>query len=210
MLRLYRKINRNIFRLSILAGLTLLAACTAIGERTVVSVGYYTVSGNSFSELDKDIKLHGPNVTGVGKALASTDLRMLPDIRYARTGAKCEVESARINVKARVTLPRHKNERKLKADLARAWSNLQEYARVHEAVHLAIADRYALLMEDAINALQPRSNCRDMRLEVQEVFSRLFESHHDEQLQFDEDEKKRIRQLTAQTRSAAEEASVEQ
>jgi len=81
---------------------------------------------------------------------------------------------------------------------------------VHEAVHLAIADRYALLMEDAINALQPRSNCRDMRLEVQEVFSRLFESHHDEQLQFDEDEKKRIRQLTAQTRSAAEEASVEQ
>ncbi|MEM7214203.1 MAG: DUF922 domain-containing protein [Pseudomonadota bacterium] len=178
-----------------------LAACTAVGERTVVSVGYYTVSGATFHELDKDIKLHGPNVTGVGKALASTDLRMLPDIRYATSAGKCEVTKARINVKARVTLPRHSNESKLKADLAQAWNNLEEYARVHEAVHLAIADRYALIMEEAITALRPRENCSSMREDVQAAFSKLFEQHHAEQLQFDADEKVRIRKLTAQARS---------
>ncbi|MEM9278176.1 MAG: DUF922 domain-containing protein [Pseudomonadota bacterium] len=178
-----------------------LAACTAVGERTVVSVGYYTVSGDTFGELDKEIKLHGPNVTGVGKALASTDLRMVPNIRYERLNGKCEVSKARINVKARVTLPRHSNESKLKADLAQAWNNLEEYARVHEAVHLAIADRYALIMEDAISALQPQDNCSRMREDVQIVFSRLFEQHHAEQLQFDADEKIRIRKLTAQARN---------
>ncbi|MEM9329736.1 MAG: DUF922 domain-containing protein [Pseudomonadota bacterium] len=187
--------------IAVLFTLAFLVACTAVGERTVVSVGYYTVSGDTFGELDQDIKLHGPNVTGVGKALASTDLRMVPDIRYERLNGKCEVSKARINVKARVTLPRHSNEGKLKADLARAWNNLEEYARVHEAVHLAIADRYALIMEDAISALAPEKNCTEMRKSVQVVFSRLFEQHHAEQLQFDADEKARIRKLTALARS---------
>ena len=181
-----------------LMGILFLAACTAVGERTVVSVGYYTVSGDTFGQLDKEIKLHGPNVTGVGKALASTDLRMVPDIRYERKDGKCRVSLARINVKARVTLPRHSNESKLKKDLARAWNNLEEYARVHEAVHLAIADRYALIMEEAISSLKPQPTCKLMRQDVQVAFSKLFEEHHAEQLQFDKDEKARIRKLTAQ------------
>ena len=184
-----------------LAASGILAACTSIGERTTVSVGYYTVSGETFSEVDREIELHGPNVTGVGKALASTDLRMLPQINYGVTSSGCEVSSARINVRARVTLPRHSNVSKLKAELATAWNSLEEYARVHEAVHLAIADRYALLMEKEIKELAPEENCVSMRESVQAVFSKLFELHHEEQLQFDEDEKNRIRRLVAQSRA---------
>jgi len=147
----------------------LLGACTSVGER--------------------------PEVTGVGKALASTDLRMLPSIKYKLANGGCEVSNARINVKARVTLPRHANVNTLKVELAQAWSSLEEYARVHEAVHLAIADRYAIAMENAINALPPAKNCVSMREDVQVVFSDLFEKHHADQLQFDADEKERIRGL---------------
>ena len=182
--------------------LLVLSSCTSVGERTTVSVGYYTVSGETFGELDKEIKLHGPNVTGVGKALASTDLRMIPDIRYERKHSSCEVSKARISVKARVTLPRHANERQLKRELASAWNNLSEYARVHEAVHLAIADRYALIMEDAISGLKPQESCSQMRKDVQAVFSKLFEEHHDEQLRFDAEEKIRIQKLISSNRSS--------
>ncbi len=167
----------------------------------MLSVGYYTVSGESFSELDKDIKLHGPSVTGVGKALASTDLRMKPSIQYARKTRSCFVESARINVKARVTLPRHSKESSLKSELAKAWDNLSDYAEVHEAVHLAIADRYALEMERAIKALKPRASCSLMREDVDAEFSRLFEQHHRAQLQFDADERIRIKKLLVQSRN---------
>ena len=179
-----------------------LAACTSIGERTLVSVGYYTVSGDTFSEVDKQIKIHGPEVTGVGKALASTDLRMLPQIKYELAKGKCRVANARINVKARVTLPRHSDVNSLKAELAQAWNSLEEYARVHEAVHLAIADRYAIDMEQAIKKLPPAEDCVKMRESVQIVFSKLFDQHHKDQLQFDADEKTRIRGL-ASKRSAA-------
>jgi len=66
---------------------------------------------------------------------------------------------------------------------------------VHEAVHLAIADRYAIEMERAIGALPGQDNCVNMREEVQKVFTKLFEQHHEDQLQFDADEKSRIRGL---------------
>jgi len=66
---------------------------------------------------------------------------------------------------------------------------------VHEAVHLAIADRYAIEMENAISALPRAENCVSMRENVQAVFSDLFEKHHADQLQFDADEKSRIRGL---------------
>jgi len=188
----------KLVKYSLLGAISLLVACTSVGERTVVSVGYYTVTGDTFNEVDQQIKIHGPEVTGVGKALASTDLRMLPQIKYELVNGACRVSNARINVKARVTLPRHSNVNSLKSELAQAWNSLEEYARVHEAVHLAIADRYAVEMEEAINRLQPQSDCVEMRERVQQTFSRLFEEHHREQLQFDADEKARIRGLVAQ------------
>ena len=193
---------RSLFKYSTLGAAITLAACTSVGERTVVSVGYYTVSGETFSEVDKQIKIHGPEVTGVGKALASTDLRMLPSIKYQLVDNGCRVSSARINVKARVTLPRHSKVNTLKAELAQAWNSLEEYARVHEAVHLAIADRYAVSMENAIGNLPAKADCLEMRQDVQAVFSDLFEKHHKEQLQFDIDEKARIRGLVNQRQAS--------
>lgn len=195
------KFQKNIKYLAI-ASTFALASCTSVGERTLVSVAYYTVSGDTFSEVDKQIKIHGPEVTGVGKALASTDLRMLPNIKYELVNGGCKVTNARVNIKARVTLPRHSNVNKLKAELAQAWTSLEEYARVHEAVHLAIADGYALKMEKAIRELPEANNCVSMRANVQTIFSDLFEQHHKEQLQFDADEKARIRGLVKQ-RSAS-------
>lgn len=192
----------NIIKYAAIGSAIFLAACTSVGERTLVSVAYYTVNGETFSEVDKQIKIHGPEVTGVGKALASTDLQMLPSIKYELADGGCKVSNARINVKARVTLPRHANVNTLKAELAKAWNSLEEYARVHEAVHLAIADRYAIAMEKAINSLPPAQDCVSMREDVQVVFSDLFEKHHADQLQFDADEKERIRGLV-QKRNAS-------
>lgn len=193
---------KSLLKYSILGMASTLVACTSIGERTTVSVAYYTVNGDTFSEVDKQIKIHGPEVTGVGKALASTDLRMLPQIKYELANGGCQVTKARININARVTLPRHSNVNKLKAELAQAWNSLEEYARVHEAVHLAIADGYAIKMEKAIKALPANENCVAMRNDVQVVFSNLFEQHHKEQLQFDEDEKNRIRGLAKQRQAS--------
>ncbi len=172
-----------------------LGGCTSVGERTQLSVGYYTIEGQTFSQLDRQISLHGPNVTGVGRALAATNILMVPDIRFSLTDGKCVVTHARINVKAKVTLPRHANIAQTERKLRAAWNNLQEYARLHEAIHVAIADKYALKVEQSIKAVKPREDCKSMRAKVLEVSKKIMAEHEKEQLKFDKDEQVRIQNL---------------
>jgi len=197
------KISRaTLGRTVVVAAGLMLAACTSIGERTQISVGYYTVKGETFSELDRQIALHGPNVAGVGKALAATSIRMIPDVRFALSRGECRITRARINVKARVTLPRHANIKRAERELQKAWNSLEEYARLHETVHVAIADKYALRAENRILRLKPQENCTIMRTKIMEISSEIFKQHDLEQLKFDADEQQRIGKLLAKQTSS--------
>lgn len=190
--------------LATIALLSSLVGCTAVGERTRLSVGYYDIKGNSFSELDQQILLHGPTVEGVGKALAATKIKMVPDIRFSQKGGKCFLTKTRVNVQARVTLPRLANQRQLKKSLQRAWRNLEEYARLHEAVHVAIADHHALEIEKSLAAMVPAKDCDTLKSNARSLAAKMLEKHELEQLKFDANEKKRIKSLTGEKTRLAE------
>ena len=187
--------NNTFGRWLVFCAIVAFGGCTAVGERTQLSVGYYTVEGQTFSQLDRQISLHGPNVSGVGRALAATNILMVPDVRFSRANKTCVVTHARINVKAKVTLPRHANIERTEQKLRAAWNNLEEYARLHEAIHVAIADKYALKVEKAIRAIKPRKDCKTMRAKVLEVSTKILADHEREQLRFDKDEQVRIQKL---------------
>lgn len=176
----------------------LLSGCNPLGERTVYSVGYYTIDGTDIDELHQQIQLHGPKVMGVGNALAATDINMVPSIKYELRDGLCHISSAKVRVNARVTLPRHSNENALKKRLAQTWNNLAEYAKVHEAVHLEIADRNAIEMEQTLGALEPNKDCKTLREMVSRLFEIMYRRHHIEQLKFDQDERARIRILASE------------
>ena len=173
----------------------LLAGCTQVGERTQLSVGYYDIYGTNFRQLDQQIALHGPNVEGVGKALAATRVRMIPDVRYQKKNGICEVTKAKVKVQAKVTLPRLSNRRTVNTDIRQAWNNLEEYARVHEAVHVAIADKYAVLIEKELLQLEGQQTCELLEKIAQEKAKELLAEHEADQLQFDRDENDRINKL---------------
>jgi len=177
---------------------SLLAGCNSVGERTLLSIGYYDIKGTSFSQLDQQISLHGPTVEGVGKALAATKIKMVPDIRFSQKNGKCYLTRTRVNVHARVTLPRLTNRHQLKKNLRNAWQNLEEYARLHEAVHVAIADQHALKIEKSLAAMAPAKNCETLKANARSLAARLLEKHEQEQLQFDAKEKIRIQKLNTQ------------
>jgi predicted secreted Zn-dependent protease len=178
----------------------LLIACTPVGERTQLSVAYYMIAGDSFDELDQQIAVHGPNVLGVGRALAATNVRMMPDFRFAQRDGQCHVLSARVSVQAHVTLPKLRSQQSLRAELSKAWDSLEHYARLHEWVHVAIADSHALQAEEAIRALPPRPTCEAIRAEAVSVFKRMMADHQRDQLQFDREERGRIAMLVQKTR----------
>jgi predicted secreted Zn-dependent protease len=139
-------------------------------------------------------------VLGVGKALAATNVRMIPDFRFQQRGDACHVASARVSVQAHVTLPKLTTQQKLREELASAWDSLEHYARLHEGVHVAIADSHALKAEAAIMALEPQRDCETMRTKALATFNTLMVEHQRDQLQFDREERGRIAALVHRTR----------
>ncbi len=180
-----------------------LAACTPTGERTQLSVGYYSIIGTDFDELDRQIELHGPQVSGAGKAIAATNIRMTPDFRFERTGSGCVVKSARVTVNAHVTLPRLGSQERLKRGLSSAWASLEEYTRLHEAVHVEIADAHAVKAELAVRSLPPAADCTVLKIQIEETFNRIMAEHEAEQAGFDRDERSRIMALVRKARESS-------
>jgi predicted secreted Zn-dependent protease len=182
----------RLYKILATLAITALAGCTSTSQRTNVSVDYYNVKGTSFEQLDKQIALHGPNVKGVGKAVASASIRMLPDIRFRTIGGKCRVAYSRINVKANLTLPRLSDRNKAAKELRPAFSNIENYAKLHEAVHVKIADTYAAKAEKAIKALPPENTCERLQSKAVSTFEAIMVEHRKAQLKFDADEQKRF------------------
>ena len=202
------RLNSKSIRKILLAAPILLVACTTVGDRTQLSVGYYSIEGESFAELDQQIALHGPSVSGVGKALAATNVRMVPDFRFGFSNGACRVERARMSVKAHVTLPKLLDRRRLRSDVSQAWDNLEQYARLHEAVHVSIADSYAIKVEEAVRQLSPEPDCDTLRSNAILVFRRLMAEHERDQLKFDEEERGRIMALVNQSRQKEAESAL--
>ena len=178
--------------LAVLAVVSVLSACSTIDPRTTVSVDYYEIQGNSIEELDRQISLHGPKVPGVGDAIASTQVRMMPEVRFGESDGMCRVTRAVIKVQADVTLPRLADRAAVEKSLDKAFGNLQTYARMHEAVHVSIADKYAEEAEKQLRRIPPQESCDSLRREVVRQYDAIMAEHQREQLRFDEEEGKRL------------------
>ena len=172
--------------------LVLATGCTAVTQRTSVNVGYYNVGGASFSELDRQIALHGPQVPGVGRAIAATSVRMTPSIRFGPVNGACRVTSARVRVQANVTLPRFADRNAATKKLKGAIDNIEAYARLHEAVHVSIADKFAEGAEKEIAALPPAPDCDILRERITVTYNRIMKEHEAAQLEFDAQEQRRF------------------
>jgi len=176
-----------------------LVVCAAIGlvgcqtsALNNVSVDYYKISGNSTEDLDKQIKSKGPKVGGNRHAIAVARIRMNPDVRFKFYGRKCFIETAKIGVDARVTLPEWTGRATASKKLGKVWDNIDRYARAHEAVHVSIAFNFAKEMENALLALPARQKCDQLETDSKQLIEEHLVRHDQAQRKFDADEQKRI------------------
>ena len=181
-------------RLLAVAALTLLGACTTV-PGAGVSVDYYNVRGTTADQIDGNIRRNGPSN---GHALAVARIRMIPDVKYdQRPDGSCRYRVARVGVAAQVTLPRFIDKGRTERDLRRAIDNLDEYARFHEAVHVAIAEEYADRIGANIRALPTAANCETLDAQAATISRRLLREHDAAQRKFDRDEQARLAALTS-------------
>ena len=179
-------------RVTLLLICGLLIGCNSVNQRTNVRVGYYNIKGSTFEELDREIALHGPEVKGVGNAIAAASIKMTPKIDYILKEGGCVVTKAHVRVDAKVTLPRLTQKSRVSKKIRGAFSNIEDYARAHEGVHVAIADQFAEKAEKAIKDIKPTSTCEALKNKITEVYSKILKQHQRAQQKFDRDEQKRF------------------
>ena len=171
-----------------------LAGCTAV-PGSGVSVDYYNVKGTTASQIDQQIRQFGPNN---GHALAVARIRMIPDVAYnLRPDGSCNYSRARIGVNAAVTLPRFIDRGRTEPRLRQAIDNLDEYARFHEAVHVAIAEAYADRISNELRRLPVAASCDALDERAAALSRGLLREHDATQRKFDRDEQARLARLSS-------------
>ena len=182
-------------RLPLVAGVALaIAGCTQL-TRSNVSVDYYAIDGDSTAALDREIRRKGPRIADGRHAVAVARIKMQPRVRYAPGQSGCRVSSAKVHVDARVTLPRFVGQNRASRKVNEAWNNIDRYTRLHEAVHVEIAFRFAKVMERELLALPPKRNCALAREAASATVGTLLKAHDKAQKAFDADEQKRFERL---------------
>lgn len=167
----------------------------ATSSKTLVTLDYYQVGGTTLEQIDKEIKDKGPRLNGSVHAVAISNIQMIPDVSFISTGDGCAVRRARIKVKANVILPRWKNRQTADDKLGQTWDNLDRYTRLHEATHVAIADKHARRLEQELETIRIRRSCEAAGKLAKKTIDKAMKAHEHEQLDFDSSEKKRFAQL---------------
>lgn len=190
--------NGRYIRLVCVFAALALGGCTT--SRSDVSVDFYKISGQTTADLDREIERKGPKTDAGRHAVAVARIRMVPNISYRRVSGGCVISSAQVGVKAKVTLPTWTGRARAGKKLGQAWDNIDRYTRMHEAVHVAIAFRFARDIEATLKVLPPASDCREARKVAGELIRVALEEHDRTQKQFDADEQERFAKFSKRKR----------
>jgi predicted secreted Zn-dependent protease len=175
-----------------------LAGCTATGNpKPDITVGYYEVSGRTTKAIDRQLALHGPFIPGKGRVLAATDIALIPRIVLKEQPGKCSVEEALFQVKAKITLPKWRQRKSARGDIADTWDNFAAYAAVHELVHIKIAEDHADKLSRRLNDLPAEADCKTLGNKIDAVAKAIEAEHGRAQEKFDTDESRRFDRLVA-------------
>ncbi len=173
------------------AAMAVLGGCS-MTSKTVVTLDYYQVGGTTLEQIDQEIKDKGPRIDGSVHAVAVANIKMTPDVSFIPTSNGCAVKRARIKVRVTVVLPRWKNRGNASKKLGQTWDSLDLYTRLHEATHVAIADKYARRLEKDLEAINIRRSCEEAGKLAKNIIANTMRKHEREQSSFDTSEKKRF------------------
>ena len=193
------ELNRIVAIIGLTVPTMVLAGCQST-QQSQVSIDYYRITGNSTADLDAEIRRKGPKINGGSHAVAVARIKMLPRITFEKFDRGCRVESAKVAVDARVTLPQWTGRDTADPKLAKAWDNIDRYTRLHEATHVNIAFNYAKRIEDEVLALPSMASCSQVRSTTKAIVDRNLDEHDAAQRKYDADEQARFSMLAKRTK----------
>ena len=174
-------------RLALTALLLCLAPYPGASEPLITkSYSYFTVSGRTGAELERELYSLGPMLSGTGTRHAgATRIKLGGKVNYESTDARCRVIDAVVRLETQLTLPRWKDRKHADREMVLIWDVLSSDIKRHEERHAEIARQYARKLENALEDLRPERTCEAMQTRVDAVTKKIIDKHSADQDRFD-------------------------
>ena len=160
-----------------------------IKERTT----YFSVSGSTLADLDRDLLRRGPLVSTTGARHAgATEVTFDGHVTYLPGKKSCRIGKPDVSLKLVTTVPKWRASKKASSETALFWGVFQADVVRHEARHAAIAKQWLAKLERRIKSLPAESTCDAMKRKVEAVSRKTLAEHERAQLAFDKREAREI------------------
>ena len=147
---------------------------------------YYSVSGRTGAELERELYSLGPVLSETGTRHAgATRIKLGGSVKYENSDDRCRVIDAVVKLETHLTLPRWKDRKKASGMMVLIWDTLSADIKRHEERHAEIARQYARELERALESLRPQRSCETMQLRVDATTRKIVEKHAADQDRFD-------------------------
>lgn len=165
-----------------------LALTPGSAESATVSktYNYFSIGGSTLEEIENELTLRGPQVKSTGKRHpGATQMEFTTRLTYGEKNGRCWITDAKVNMRAKVTLPRWKPRAKADGDVRLIWETLAADIKRHEESHIVIARNYARELEQSLKAIGRRKTCAAVAAKAQAVQTSVLARHDAAQDRFD-------------------------
>lgn len=174
---------KQLFLAALLAG----GICLPVQAATVSkSYSYFTITGKTLDEIEQQLMTRGPEVKSTGgRHPGATQMEFTSRIGYAEVKSGCAIVSAQVTVKAKVILPRWRQNGKAAQDVKLIWNTLSSDIKRHEESHVVIAKNHARELEQALKAIGKQKSCDVAASKAKATSNRILNAHDRAQEEFD-------------------------
>ncbi len=171
---------------TLLACTVLLATVPALGAGISKKYSYFSISGSTLDELEKELSKRGPQVNSTGRRHpGATQMEFVTSVTYAHDERSCRVQEANVVVKAKIILPRWRSRQRADRETRIVWDTLSADIKRHEESHVIIAKNHAREIEQALTGMGSSSDCDALAAKGKALTARIMEKHDREQERFD-------------------------
>ncbi|MBC7283038.1 DUF922 domain-containing protein [Hoeflea sp.] len=174
---------------------------------------YFSVSGSTGAELERELSSLGPMLSDTGTRHAgATRIKLGGSVEYEKTVSSncpdckepqasggslpdllglgprrsgCRVLDAKVTLETQLTLPRWRDRKKASREMVLIWDVLSADIKRHEERHAEMARQYARKLEKALEDLRPERTCETLQTRVDAVTKKIVDKHAADQVRFD-------------------------
>lgn len=158
----------------------------AQGATVSKTYNYFSIGGSTLEEIENELTLRGPQVKSTGKRHpGATQMEFTTRLTYGEKNGRCWIADARVNMRAKVTLPRWKPKAKADGEVRLIWETLASDIKRHEESHIVIAKNHARKLEQSLKAIGRQKTCAAVAAKAQAVQSSVLARHDAAQDRFD-------------------------